>query len=446
MSQAKLIRSRRFMPLFWTQFLGAFNDNVYKNALVILIVYQQITLWGMNSTLLVTVAAGIFILPFFLFAASGGQLADKYEKSMLIQRIKMLEIGIMTCAFVGFSTQNVTLLIILLFMMGMQSALFGPVKYSILPQLLKPEEMVGGNGLIAMGTFLAILLGTILGGILIAIEGQGPVLVSFAVVCFAVMGLIASFFIPKTPSPVPDLKLDWNFIKLTTTTMRYAFENKSVFIAILAIAWFWFVGGAYLAQLPAFTKHIIGGNEHVVTLFLTMFSIGIGIGAIFCERLSRGQVEPGLVPLGALGIIVFSVDIYFSSQAFTPEPLGSNTALLSVSAFLSEPGSWRLLADLVLIGFSGGLYSVPLQVIVQTRSNPERRARVIAASSIFNSLLMVISAIYTVFMLKFEVDISLIFLSLGLLTLLYVGVLLLLMPEFMQRFMAWIMGRPVRES
>lgn len=418
MSQFQLLKTRRFLPLFITQFLGAFNDNLYKNALVILIIFQGSSLYGIDTNIIVTLSAGIFILPFFLFSATAGQLADCYEKSQLIRQVKILEIVIMSLAIIAFYYQNILMLIILLFLMGTQSTLFGPLKYSILPQHLASEELTGANGLISMGTFLAILLGTILGGILISIN-NGALIIGCLVIILAILGFVSSRYIPTAASK--EIKINWNIATETVKIMRYALEDRSVFIAIIAISWFWFIGATYLSQVPAYSKYILGSNNEVVTLLLTMFSVGIGLGSMLCERLSNGRIELGLVPLGAIGIIIFSIDIYFSSLDFIA--LSLPEAQMNAIQFLDIAGSWRVLLDLALIGLFGGFYIVPLNAMVQKRSHPNHRARVIAANNILNALFMVISALSTVAVLQMGFTIADIFLSLGILTIIISAIL-----------------------
>ena len=435
MNQFQLLQNRRFLPLFCTQFLGAFNDNVYKNALVILIIFQGSTLYGIDTNIIVTLSAGIFILPFFLFSSTAGQLADRYEKSILIRRIKILEIMIMSVAVIGFYLESVLMLIALLFLMGTQSTLFSPLKYSILPQHLEEQQLTGGNGLLSMGTFLAILLGTILGGILVSIQ-YGPFLVAGVVVMLAVLGFVASLFVPIANAADPKLKISWNLASQTFKIMQYAQENRSVFIAIIAISWFWFLGATYLSQVPAYSKSILGSNNEVVTLLLTMFSVGIGIGSVMCEKMSRGQIELGLVPLGTLGLTLFSIDSYFASQHFVALSLPEGQ--MNVTQFLQISGSWRVLIDLVLIGLFGGFYIVPLNAMVQKRSLPHYRARVIAANNILNALFMVTSALGTVALLYVGFGIPDIFLSLGLLSAVVMGALFISLPEFLQRFRVWL--------
>jgi len=437
MNQFQLIKSRRFLPLFCTQFLGAFNDNVYKNALIILITFQSTSLYGLDSNMLVVISGGIFILPFFLVSATGGQLADKYEKSMLIQRIKLLEIVIMLLAVIAFYFNSILTLMLLLFLMGAQSTLFGPLKYGILPQHLQVEELVGGNGLISMGTFLAILLGTILGGLLIAIPEYGGHIVAVMVVFFAILGFIASLFIPKAEAAEPKIKINWNIFSQTIKTMQYALESKIVFICILAISWFWFLGSTYLYQVPAYSKTILGSNNEVVTLLLTSFSIGIGLGAMMCEKLSGGRIELGIVTLGAIGISLFSTDLYFASQYFINLALPEGQ--MNASQFLTTSGSWRVLIDLILIGFFGGLYIVPVNAMVQKCSHPQYRARIIAASSILNGLFMVSSALTTIAMLKIiGLTIPEIFLVLAVFNVITAIIFFTLQPEFIKGFIHWL--------
>ncbi len=435
MTQFQLLKTRRFSPLFFTQFLGAFNDNLYKNALVILIIFQGSTLYGIDTNIIVTLSAGIFILPFFLFSATAGQLADCYEKSQLIRRVKILEIIIMSLAIIAFYYQNILMLIVLLFLMGTQSSLFGPLKYSILPQHLAAEELTGANGLISMGTFLAILLGTILGGILISIADNGALIIGCLVIILAILGFLTSRYIPTAIS-TDKIKINWNMATETIKIMRYALEDRSVFIAIIAISWFWFIGATYLSQVPAYSKYILGSNNQVVTLLLSMFSIGIGLGSMLCERMSNGRIEPGLVPLGAIGIIIFSIDIYFSSLHFIA--LSLPEAQMNAMQFLEIAASWRVLLDLALIGLFGGFYIVPLNAMVQKRSKANHRARVIAANNILNALFMVISALSTVAVLQIGFTIADIFLSLGILTVIVTAILFIIQTEFVLSFIKWL--------
>ena len=314
-NEFSLLKERRFLPFFITQFLGAFNDNVFKNALIILITFQAID--PAQSNMLNNLSAALFLLPYFLFSATAGQLADKYEKSHLMRWIKFLEIVIMLGAAVAFIMNSLPLLIGLLFLMGWQSTLFGPVKYSILPQHLRPEELVGGNGWVEMGTNMAILLGILLGSILITFQ-QGAYWVAGAVVVLAVLGYLSSLAIPPAPPAAPDLKINWNPLSETWRILRFTHGNFAVFQSVLGISWFWFLGSVYITQLPNFIKLSLGGSEHVITLLLMLFAIGIGIGSLLCERMSGRRVELGLVPFGSIGLTVFGVDLFFATPTAPP--------------------------------------------------------------------------------------------------------------------------------
>lgn len=437
MSQYILLGSKRFLPLFCTQFLGALNDNIYKNALVIFIVFTLADRTAIDSTVLVIMAGGLFILPYFLFSATAGQLADKYEKSLLIRRIKLAEILIMCCAIIGFISQNVFVLMTVLFFMGTQSTFFGPLKYGIVPQHLRLRELTGGNGLIQMGTFLAILGGTIIGGVLIAIKGYGVYLVSTMVVIIAVLGWLASRYIPRARPSDSSLVVDWNIIRQTFRIVHYAVSEKTVFVAIIAISWFWFIGATYLSLVPTYTRDVLTGNELVATLLLTAFSIGIGSGSLFCEVLSRREIEPGLVPVGALGLTLFALDLFLigtpalGSGSLVAE--GTVNTAMSPGMFLTHLVHWRVLFDLICIGFFGGIYIVPLYAMIQHRSNPAYRARIIAATNILNALFMVVSALLVIFLLGLSLTIPQIYLLIGILNLLITGVIFIVFPEYLQR-------------
>jgi MFS family permease len=432
MNQFALLKTGRFAPLFITLFLGALNDNIYKNALVILIAFTLAEITDQNSTILVILAAGIFILPFFLFSAIAGQIADKYEKSFLIRRIKLAEIAIMSLAAIGFLLLNPVVLMGVLFLMGTQSTLFGPLKYGILPQLLHLSELTGGNGVIQMGTYMAILLGTILGGVLIAIKSIGPGIVSCTVIGVAIMGWYVSRYIPQALPPDPQLKFSWNFPQQSLRVIGYARKDLSVFMGIIAISWFWFFGATYLSLVPTFTRDVLFGNEHVATLLLTAFSIGIGSGSLLCEKLSGGHIEIGLVPLGALGLSLFSIDLYFACLGIT------TIAQINAAQFLQQWVYWRVLFDLTLIGFSGGLYIVPLYAMVQHRSNENHRSRILAANNIMNALFMVCSALITMLLLKIGLSIPSLFIVLAVLNIIIVTFIFIREPEYVQRFREWI--------
>jgi 1-acyl-sn-glycerol-3-phosphate acyltransferase len=431
-SQFQLLRERRFAPFFGTQFLGAFNDHVYKNALVILLTFHAAGMTTMDAGTLVNLCAGLFILPFFLFSATAGQIADKYDKATIMRWVKVMEIAIMLLGAAGFLRQNLTLLLIALFLMGLHSTLFGPVKYSILPQHLKEEEIVGGNGLVETGTFLAILLGTILGGVLIALD-DGQYVVSMMVIALAVAGYVISRFVPAAPPAAPELRINWNPIVETWENFKFTRSNRTVFLSVLGISWFWFYGATFLAQFPNYSKDVLGGNEQVATLLLTIFSVGAGAGALLCERLSGHKVEIGLVPFGSIGLTLFALDLYLAS------PSGSATVTVDAGEFLSRPANWRVIFDLAMIGVFGSFYIVPLYALIQTRAEKSHQSRIIAGNNILNALFMVISAGMAITLLSLGVTIPQIFLVTALLNALVAVYIYTLVPEFLMRFLVWLL-------
>lgn len=401
-----LMASRRFLPLFVTQFLGAANDNLFKSALVMLITFELADRAGLDGPIMVTVAAGIFIVPFFLFSAWAGQLADRFDKSTIAKVVKAAEILIMLCAAVAFAVADPWLLMGMLFFMGSQSAVFGPVKYSILPQHLDEDELIAANALIEGGTFLAILIGTIAGGLLILTD-NGIVTVSALVVGIAVLGLGASLLIPKAPPSNAQVRLDVNVIAGTVSMLRHAATRRDVFLSILGISWFWLVGATFLSQFPTFAKVNLGGDEGVVTLFLAVFSIGIGIGSAICSKILKGEVTAKYVPFAALAMTAFMIDLYFASALVVPD--GDS----SVAAFLSEPLGWRITADMLMIAACGGLYIVPLYAILQSRGDAAHRARDIAANNVYNALFMVLSALVVTAMLAVGMTVPAIFFTIA---------------------------------
>lgn len=429
-----LLTTRRFGPFFVTQTLGAFNDNIFKNALVILLAFGVAGLSQADVDLYVNLAAGLFILPFFLFSATAGQLAEKYDKAAIIRAVKVFEIAIMLCAVIALHLRSVPFLLGLLFMMGVHSTLFGPVKYSILPQHLHESELIGGNAWVEAATFLAILLGTMLGGWLITLDG-GTSWVGAAVVIVAICGYGASRGVPQAPPAAPGLKINWNPVTETWRNIAFICGNRTVFLSVLGISWFWFFGVTFLSQLPNYTKVYLGGNEQVVTLLLTIFSLGIGIGSMLCERLSGHRVEIGLVPLGSIGLTVFGVDLYFASTSIAA------AQGLGAAAFLQLAGSTRVLLDLGLIGLSGGLFIVPLYALIQTRSEPTHRSRIIAGNNILNAAFMVTSAILAIVLLKVGFTIPQLLLVAALLNAAVAIFIYTLVPEFLMRFLAWMLIR-----
>ena len=431
--QFQLLRERRFAPFFWTQFLGAGNDNLYKNALVIFVAFQAATLTTLSANDLVNIAAALFIAPFVLFSASAGQIADKFEKSGLIRLIKLFEIAVMVVGAVGFYRRNLLLLFTALALMGVHSTLFGPVKYAILPQNLRSNELIGGNGLVEMGTFVAILLGEIVGGLVIAIKPDGPLLAGATAIAVAVTGYLVSRRIPPTPAVAPELKINWNPFTETSRNLRFAYGHRVVWLSMLGISWFWFYGATYLTQFATFTKDVLGGDEHVATLLLALFSIGIGVGSLMCDRLSGHKVEVGLVPFGSIGLSLFAVDLYFASRGLQPH------GLAGIDVFVASGAHWRVAADLVLLGMFGGFYIVPLYALIQQRSDPAYRSRIIAANNILNALFMVASAGIALGLLKAGLSIPQLFLATGLMNAVIAVYIYLLVPEFLMRFLAWLL-------
>ncbi|MDT8321787.1 MAG: MFS transporter [Xanthomonadales bacterium] len=432
-SQFALFSQRRFMPFFMTQALGAFNDNIFKNALAALLVFQGSRLAGLNTDQVVNLSAMVFILPFFLFSALFGQFADKYEKSLQIRHIKLFEILIMALATLGFWLNNVPLLLFVLFLLGLQSTVFGPIKYGILPQILSRHELIGGNALVEMGTFVAILAGTIAGPQLAGIEVAWPYYAGGAGLAVAVTGYLYSRRVPIAEAVCPELKINWNVFSETVRNLKFINQNRTVLNSVLAISWFWFFGATFLVQIPSYSQNVLGGDENLMSALLGIFIIGISSGSLLCEKLSGKQVEIGLVPFGAFGLTLFALDLYFAS----PVVPGVN---VSASAFLSGAGSWRIVVDFLLIGVFGGFYIVPLYALVQSRSEPSHRSRVIAGLNILNALFMVIAAVMAMLMLgPGGFTIPQLFLLVALLNAAVAIYIFSLVPEFLMRFLVWML-------
>ena len=433
-NQFALLRQRRFAPFFWTQFLGAGNDNLFKFAFTVMLTYQLQVAW-LPPAMAGLVIGALFILPFVLFSATSGQLADKLEKTRLIRFVKNLELAIMAAAALGFMSQNVSLLLGCVFMMGLHSTLFGPVKFAYLPQHLSEREITGGNGMVEMGTFVAILLGNLAGGLLIALPGVGATWVAIACVGTALLGRLAAQRVPLSPATDPALAINWNPLTETWHNLRLARENIVVFRSLLGISWMWFFGAVFLANFPVFAKEVLHGDEQVASLLLAVFSVGIGIGALACEMLSRRHVEIGLVPAGSIGMSVFAVDLYFASRGLPP------VALQTVTQFIAQSAHWRVMVDLGLLALSAGLYSVPMYALIQLRSQPTHRARIIAANNILNALFMIVSSVGAGAMLGAGFSVPEIFLATALLNA-AVGVYIFwLVPEYLLRFVAFGLPR-----
>lgn len=432
MSQSRLLQSRRFAPFFATQFLGAFNDNIYKNTLMLIMAYGAAEQLGANTHIVLNLAAVLFILPFLLFSALGGQIADKYEKSSLIKKIKLLEVIIMLAGAYALINEHYFILLLLLFLMGAQSAFFGPCKYAILPQHLKPTELVGGNALVEMGTFVSILLATIGAGVIMQFENY-LIIAAVSVIVLACMGYLASCFIPLAPAMDSQLKLDWNIAKSSWNLIQYARSNSGIYLAIVAISWFWFLGATYLTQFPSFSKDVLQGDPSLVTLLLAIFTLGIGSGSLLCEKLSRSQVELGIVPIGALGMTVFGIDLYSA----VPEVLNETESWLT---FLSQAGNWRLLIDLAAIGVFGGIFIVPLYAYIQLRVDEQYRARIIGVINIINALFLVGSGLVGILFLGiFGLSITELFLVISIMNIVVTCYIFYQVDEFAIRFIVWML-------
>ncbi|MDX1303716.1 MFS transporter [Photobacterium sp.] len=429
--QSRLLTKQRFLPYFLTQALGAFNDNVYKNVLLILIAFAAPGTLPLDSDLIINLAAGVFILPFFLFSASAGVLADKYDKALIMRIVKMAEIIIMALAAVAFLAESYMMLLVLLFLMGSQSAFFGPAKYALLPQHLKKEELVSGNALVETGTFLAILLGTLLAGV-IANQKDAPIIAAISVVSFAVLGYLTSRWIPEAKPSNPNLVFKWQPARQTRHTLAIARNDKTIFLCVLGISWFWFLGACYLTQFPNFAKMHLGGGAASVSFLLALFSIGIAVGSLLCDRLSSHRIEPGIVPLGSLGITLFGADLLFAAPEIIP-------VSRSIAEFISQPELFRVFISLTMLGVSGGIFIVPLYAMMQHRAKAGERAQIIAANNILNALFMVASAIISILFLSvLDLSIPQFFFVLSVMNLCVVLYLYIQVPDFFWRFLVWM--------
>ena len=433
-NQFALLRQRRFAPFFWTQFAGAANDNLFKFAFTVMVTYQLSVSW-MPPALAGLVIGALFILPFLLFSATAGQLTDKYEKTRIIRFVKNLEIAIMLVAGAGFVAGSAAILLGCVFLMGLHSTLFGPVKFAYLPQALNERELTGGNGMVEMGTFVAILLGNVAGGLLVALPAIGHTTVAVACLALALLGRLVAQFIPPAPATDPGLTVNWNPVSETWRNLKLAHGNTVVFRSLLGISWMWFFGAVFLSQFPSFAKDVLHGNEQVASLLLVVFSVGIGIGSLLCEVLSRRHVEIGLVPLGAIGMSVFAIDLYFASRALPP------SEVLTLAAFAAQPAHWRVMADLLLLSLFAGLYSVPMYALIQMRSQPTHRARIIAANNILNALFMIASAVLAGALLSAGFTVPQIFLFTAIANAVVAFYIFLLVPEYLLRFVAWVLSR-----
>jgi 1-acyl-sn-glycerol-3-phosphate acyltransferase len=429
--QFGLLRERRFLPYFAAQALGAFNDNLLKNLLVLAATYHTARYARLDPRLLVNLASGLFILPFVLFSGVAGQLADRYDKSQVLKIVKAAEVLIMTLAAWGFLAHSLVLLLASLFLMGVHSTFFAPAKYGLLPQVLRPAELIGGNALVEMGTFVAILLGTTGAGVLAI--GGGDAMTGAALCVVAAAGFLVSLLIPRAPPTAPGLAIDWNPWTSTWANIRAARESRSVFLSLLGLSWFWFYGALVLAQLSVYCRFVVNGSEQVVTLMLVVFAGAVGVGSLLCERLSGKKVEIGLVPFGSIGLTLFAIDFALAS------PAAPALHELTARQFLSQPHAWRLLADLAGIGVFGGFYVVPLYAVVQQRARPEALSRVIAANSILNALFMVAAAAFGAAVLAAGVSVPHLLLLTALLNAGVAIYIYTLVPEFLLRFLCWLL-------
>ena len=431
--QFALLRQARFGPFFATQFLGAANDNLFKFALTVLVTYQLQVAWLPPSVAGLVIGA-LFILPFMLLSATAGQLADRMDKAHLMRRVKDCEILIMAAALLGFALQWPALLLLCLVGMGVHSTFFGPAKFAYLPQVLKNSELTGGNGMVEMGTFVAILLGNTVGGMLIATPQVGRLHVALACLGLALLGRWAARHIPSQPAPSVTFPMNWNPWTETRANLQLARGDGTVFRALLGISWMWFFGAVFLAEFPVLAKEVLHGDEQVAALLLVVFSLGVGTGALLCESLSRGRVEPGLVPLGAMGMTVFAIDLWWTLQTL---PAAAQT--LSVGAFLQGPGRWHVLLDLFGLSLAAGIYSVPLYALIQQRSPVTHRARIIAANNILNALFMVASAVIAGILLAVGWTVPQLFLTMGLANALFVAGMCWRDPQYLRRSKNWLL-------
>ena len=435
-NQFTLLKQRRFAPFFWTQFLGAGNDNLFKFAFTVMVTYQLDVSWLQPKMAGLAIGA-LFILPFLLFSATSGQLTDKYDKTRVIRFVKWLEVAIMVLAGVGFWSVNVVVLLACVFLMGLHSTLFGPVKFAYLPQHLSERELTGGNGMVEMGTFVAILLGQVAGGLLVAIPDIGRPLVALGCVGVALVGRAVAQAIPSSPSSDPQLRINWNPVTETWRNLMLARENTVVFRSLLGISWMWFFGAVFLSLFPSYAKEVLHGNEQVASFLLVVFSVGIGTGSLLCEVLSKRHVEIGLVPMGAIGMSAFAIDLHVASSGLPGSPA------MGLAAFVGVGAHWRVIMDLGLLSLFAGLYSVPMYALIQMRSQPSHRARIIAANNILNALFMIVSAVGVGALLAAGVTIPQVFLIVGVLNAVVALYIFLLVPEYLLRFVAFLATRLV---
>ncbi len=431
-NQFSLLRQRRFAPFFGAQFLGAFNDNLFKTALVTVITFDALHWTTISAGLLNNLIAGLFILPFLLLSATAGQIADKFDKAMLMRVVKLMEIAIMGVAAVGWFTHNLWLLVAAVVGMGIHSTLFGPVKHAYLPQHLQENELIGGNGMVQMGTFVGILTGQLSGAAMVAFSGSGFGLIAGAGITVAMIGWLLTLVVPASEAVAPALVVARNPFAEMIRNLRFSFGNRDVFIAMLDNSWFWFYGAMLLAQFPVFARDVLHGAPEIFAILLTAFSLGIGAGSLWCERLSGRQIHLGLVPLGALGLTVFGVDLYWASTGPIPS--------LLIAKYLIFGDQFRILADCFLLGMSGGIYVVPLFALIQTRAERSHLSRTIGGMNILNALFMVVAALIAMVLLSVGLSVPEIFLFTALLNLAMLLLLCFLRREYPLALLSWLSG------
>jgi MFS family permease len=432
-SQFALLTQRRFAPFFGAQFLGAFNDNLFKTALVTAITFDAASWTDLNVGLLNNLIAGLFILPFVLASATAGQIADKTDKAFLMRAVKLMEIVIMVIAAFGWAMHNLWLLVAAVVGMGLHSTIFGPVKHSYLPQHLSKPELIGGNGMVQMGTFVGILTGQLLGAAAMALGATGVTVIVVATIAVAVLGLLLTLMVPSSPPAAPDLIISRNVFAESARNLRFSAANRDVFIAMLANSWFWFFGAMILAQFPVYARDILHGAPEVFAVLLTAFSLGIGAGSLMCERLSGGRLHLGLVPIGALGLSLFGIDLYFASTATMPAQVTAASLLVGEQL--------RILLDCFLLGAFGGIYVVPLFALIQTRSEPSHLSRTIGGMNILNALFMVVAALIAMVLLSIGLSVPGIFLFTALANFALLILLCVVQPEYLREARRWLSER-----
>lgn len=433
-----LFAQRRFLPFFITQFLGALNDNLFKNALLVIVVSGAVAGSDSNTNFITNLAAGLFILPYFLFSTTAGQLADRYDKALLIRRIKVAEIILMVAGCYALWRADINLMLGILFALGVQSAFFGPIKYAIIPQHLSADELLAGNAQVGMGTFVSILVGTLIGGWLVTAD-QGPMYVGLLATLFAVIGWLSSRHIPNAPatSAAQQGTLTLNPLTVARGNLKLARKNPTVFYCIIAISWFWLYGGSFLTQVPNYAVTVLQGHPTLISILLGAFIVGVAIGSLLCHRLSKGQVEPGLVPIGGLGLSVFAVDLFFTSGLY--QAANADLSAVLPLTFIALTDGIHILLDLMFIGMFGGMLVVPLYSMIQQRTEDETRARVLSVNNIINAIFMVVGALLGMLFLSIlGWSIPQFFLAVALMNAVFLSAIFALDKIFIERVMAWV--------